>query len=297
LQVFDGYPLAELADCIDWTPFFHTWELSGSYPKILDDAIVGVHARNLFDDAKAMLKIVVEQDWLIARAVVGFFPANRIGDDIVLYTDDTRSEVLTTLHHLRQQHIKPPGQPNYALSDFIAPTGITDYIGGFAVSTGQGIEQYLDRFAGQHDDYSSIMLKALADRFAEAFAEVMHKRVRREFWGYGADEQFSNEQLINEEYRGIRPAPGYPACPDHTEKSTLFSLLNPLENAGISLTESFAMYPASSVSGWYFAHPASKYFNVGKLNQDQIEDYAKRKGMSLKEAERWLGPVLAYEPA
>ena len=296
IQVFDRYPLAELAECIDWTPFFHTWELAGSYPKILHDEIVGEHARNLLNDAQAMLKIIVEQDWLQARAVVGFFPANRVDDDIVLYTDDSRNEVLTTLHHLRQQHIKPPGQPNYCLSDFVGPVGVADYIGSFAVSAGQGIEPYLDRFAEQHDDYSSIMLKALADRLAEAFAEIMHKRVRREFWGYATDEQFSNEQLINEEYRGIRPAPGYPAGPDHTEKATLFSLLNPLENAGISLTESFAMYPASSVSGWYFSHPAAKYFNVGKLNQDQLEDYAKRKGMSVKEAERWLGPVLAYEP-
>jgi len=296
LQVFDRYPLAELAECIDWSPFFHTWELAGSYPKILNDEIVGEHAHNLLNDAQAMLKIIVEQNWLQARAVVGFFPANRVGDDIVLYTDDSRGEVLTTLRHLRQQHIKPPGQPNYCLSDFIGPAGVADYIGGFAVTAGQGIEQYLDRFAEQHDDYSSIMLKALADRLAEAFAEVLHKRVRREFWGYAPDEQFSNEQLIGEEYRGIRPAPGYPACPDHTEKTALFELLNPLDNAGISLTESFAMYPASSVSGWYFSHPASKYFNVGKLNQDQLEDYAKRKGMSVKEAEKWLGPVLAYDP-
>jgi len=296
LRVFDGYPLAELAECIDWSPFFHTWELAGSYPKILDDEVVGEHARNLLNDAQAMLKIIVEQDWLQARAVVGFFPANRVGDDIVLHTDDSRKEVLTTLHHLRQQNIKPPGQPNYCLSDFVGPLGIDDYLGGFAVTAGVGIEQHLDKFAAQHDDYSSIMLKALADRLAEAFAEVLHKRVRREFWGYAPDEHFSNEQLINEEYRGIRPAPGYPACPDHTEKAALFDLLNPLENAGIALTESFAMYPASSVSGWYFSHPASKYFNVGKINQDQLEDYAKRKGMGVKEAERWLGPVLAYEP-
>jgi len=296
LRVFDGYPLAELAECIDWSPFFHTWELAGSYPKILDDEVVGEHARNLLNDAQAMLKIIVEQDWLQARAVVGFFPANRVGDDIVLHTDDSRKEVLTTLHHLRQQNIKPPGQPNYCLSDFVGPLGIDDYLGGFAVTAGVGIEQHLDKFAAQHDDYSSIMLKALADRLAEAFAEVLHKRVRREFWGYAPDEHFSNEQLINEEYRGIRPAPGYPACPDHTEKTALFDLLNPLENAGIALTESFAMYPASSVSGWYFSHPASKYFNVGKINQDQLEDYAKRKGMGVKEAERWLGPVLAYEP-
>jgi 5-methyltetrahydrofolate--homocysteine methyltransferase len=296
LEVFDGYPLADIAEHIDWSPFFHTWELAGSYPKILDDEVVGEEARKLFDDARAMLKIIVEHNWLKARAVAGFFPANRVGDDIVLYTDESRREVLATLHHLRQQHIKPPGQPNYCLSDFVAPAGVEDYVGGFAVTAGLGIEAHLDRFAAQHDDYSSIMLKALADRLAEAFAELLHRRVRREFWGYAPDEQFSNAQLIAEEYRGIRPAPGYPACPDHTEKAALFELLSPLENAGISLTESFAMYPASSVSGWYFSHPASKYFNVGKLNQDQVEDYAKRKGMSLKEAERWLGPVLAYEP-
>ncbi len=295
IKVFDGYPLAELAECIDWTPFFHTWELNGSYPKILDDAKVGEHARNLLDDAKKMLKKIVEENWLQPRAVIGFFAANRVGDDIVLYTDDSRNEVLTTLHHLRQQQVKPPGQPNYCLSDFVGPVGVADYVGGFAVTAGQGIEEHLARFAKDHDDYSSIMLKALADRLAEAFAEVLHRRVRQEFWGYVPDETLSPEQLIHEEYRGIRPAPGYPACPDHTEKAALFSLLNPLDNAGISLTESFAMYPASSVSGWYFSHPASKYFNVGKLNRDQVDDYAKRKGMSVKEAEKWLGPVLAYE--
>jgi len=294
--VFDGYPLAEIAEHIDWSPFFHTWELAGSYPKILNDAVVGEEARKLFEDAQAMLNIIVEHNWLKARAVVGFYPANRAGDDIVLHTDETRTEVLTTLHHLRQQHIKPPGQPNYCLSDFVAPQGVADYVGAFAVTAGLGIEQYLDKFAAEHDDYSSILLKALADRLAEAFAELMHQKVRREFWGYAPDENFSNEQLIAEEYRGIRPAPGYPACPDHTEKAVLFDLLNPLENAGISLTESFAMYPASSVSGWYFSHPASKYYNVGKINQDQLEDYAERKGMGKKEAERWLGPVLAYEP-
>ncbi|MDD5036665.1 MAG: methionine synthase [Methylococcaceae bacterium] len=296
VQVFDRYPLAEIAECIDWSPFFQTWELAGSYPKILEDEVVGEHARQLFEDAKALLKLVVEQDWLQARAVVGFFPAQSQGDDIVLYTDDSRSEVLTTLHHLRQQHIKPPGQPNYCLSDFIAPSGVSDYIGAFAVTAGVGIEPHLERFAAEHDDYSSIMLKALADRLAEAFAERLHKRVRQEFWGYAPNEHFSNEQLIAEEYRGIRPAPGYPACPDHTEKSALFGLLQAECNAGIQLTESFAMYPASSVSGWYFSHPAAKYFNVGKLNRDQVEDYAARKGMTVKETERWLGPVLAYEP-
>jgi len=297
LQVFDRYPLAEIAECIDWSPFFQTWELAGSYPKILDDEIVGEHARNLFQDARAMLELIVEQGWLRARGVVGFFPAQAQGDDIVLYTDDSRKEVLTTLHHLRQQLIKPPGQPNYCLSDFVAPVGSCrpDYVGGFAVTAGVGIEQHLERFAAQHDDYSIIMLKALADRLAEAFAESLHARVRREFWGYAPNEHLSNEQLIAEEYRGIRPAPGYPACPDHTEKSTLFDLIKPERNAGITLTESFAMYPASSVSGWYLSHPSAKYFNVGKINRDQLEDYAARKGMCLSDAERWLGPNLAYE--
>jgi 5-methyltetrahydrofolate--homocysteine methyltransferase len=297
IRVFDRYPLAKIAECIDWSPFFQTWELAGTYPKILEDEIVGEHARNLFRDAQGMLKLIVEQGWLQARAVFGFFPANSRGDDIELYTDDSRMEVLTILHHLRQQHVKPPGQPNYCLSDFIAPgaSGRPDYIGAFAVSAGQGIESHLERFAAEHDDYSAIMLKALADRLAEAFAEHLHQRVRREFWGYSPEEHFTNEQLIAEEYRGIRPAPGYPACPDHTEKAALFDLIEPEQNAGISLTESFAMYPASSVSGWYLAHPASKYFNVGKIGRDQLEDYAVRKDMSMKDAERWLGPSLGYE--
>ncbi|QSA97948.1 methionine synthase [Methylococcus sp. EFPC2] len=298
VRAFERYPLAEIAEFIDWSPFFHTWELAGSYPKILDDEIVGEHARNLFHDAQAMLKLLVEEEWLQANAVIGFFPAQARGDDIVLYTDETRSEELNTLHHLRQQHIKPPGQPNYCLADYVAPadSGRADYVGGFAVTAGIGIEQHLERFAAQHDDYSSILLKALADRLAEAFAELMHKRVRREFWGYAADEHLANEQLIAEEYRGIRPAPGYPACPEHTEKSTLFRLLDAETHTGIQLTESMAMYPASSVSGWYFAHPAARYFNVGKINRDQVEDYAARKGMAVKDAERWLGPNLAYEP-
>ena len=297
IRVFDGYPLEELAEYIDWTPFFHSWELAGSYPKILDDAIVGEQARTLFRDAQAMLKTLVEQNWLTARAVIGFFAAGRIGDDLVLYTDDSRTEVLATLHHLRQQAVKQPGQPNYCLSDFVAPAegGMADYVGGFAVTAGHGIEAHLDRFAAQHDDYSAILLKALADRLAEAFAECLHKRVRREFWGYAADEGLSQEQLIKEDYRGIRPAPGYPACPDHTEKAALFRLLEAEANTGMFLTESFAMHPAASVSGWYFSHPAARYFNVGKLGRDQIEDYARRKGMELREAERWLAPVLAYE--
>jgi len=298
IRIFDHYPLREIVPYIDWSPFFHTWELAGSYPKILDDEVVGEHARTLFKDAKAMLETLVEEEWLTARAVVGFFPANTSGDDIVLYADEARKETLTILHHLRQQAAKPPGQPNYCLSDFVAPaeSGVPDYIGGFAVTAGHGIEKQLDRFAASHDDYSSIMLKALADRLAEAFAELMHRRVRCEFWGYAPDEQFSNEQLIAEAYRGIRPAPGYPACPDHTEKAALFELLAAERNTGIRLTESFAMYPASSVSGWYLAHPAAKYFNVGKIGRDQVEDYAKRKGMTVRETERWLASILAYEP-
>jgi 5-methyltetrahydrofolate--homocysteine methyltransferase len=298
VQVFDRYPLAELVPFIDWSPFFQTWELAGSYPKILDDAVVGEQARTLLKDAKAMLERLVAEEWLTARAAIGFFPANRRGDDLVLYTDDSRTEPTAVLHHLRQQAVKPPGQPNYALSDFVAPadSGAADYLGAFAVTAGIGIEQHLDAFAAQHDDYSSIMLKALADRLAEAFAECLHQRVRREFWGYAPEEHFSNAQLIAEEYRGIRPAPGYPACPDHTEKATLFRLLDAEANTDIRLTESYAMYPASSVSGWYFAHPAARYFNVGKLGRDQVEDYARRKGLELAAAERWLAPSLAYEP-
>jgi 5-methyltetrahydrofolate--homocysteine methyltransferase len=298
VRVFDRYPLRELIPYIDWSPFFHTWELAGSYPKILDDEVVGEQARILFRDAQAMLATVVEQEWLTARAVVGFFPAQRSGDDIVLYTDDSRTETLTVLHHLRQQAVKPPGQPNYGLSDFVAPvdSGVADYIGAFAVTAGHDIERQLDAFAARHDDYSSILLKALADRLAEAFAERLHQRVRREFWGYAPDEHFSNEQLVAEEYRGIRPAPGYPACPDHTEKTALFELLDAEANTGIRLTESFAMYPASSVSGWYLSHPAARYFNVGKIGRDQVEDYARRKDMTVRDAERWLAPVLAYEP-
>ncbi|MGI9211328.1 MAG: methionine synthase [Methylococcaceae bacterium] len=298
-RIFDGYPLAEIAEFIDWTPFFHTWELAGHYPEILNDAVVGEQARTLYEDARTMLAHLIEHNWLTARAVVGFFPAVSRGDDIVLYRDDTRSEVLTVLHHLRQQAEKPPGQPNYCLSDFIAPeaSGVADYLGGFAVSTGQGIETHLEAFAREHDDYRSILLKALADRLAEAFAELMHQKVRKTFWAYVPDETLTNPQLIAEEYRGIRPAPGYPACPDHTEKAALFEYLDAEAATGISLTESFAMYPASSVSGWYFSHPAARYFNVGRINRDQLADYAERKGRSTSDMERWLGSILAYEPS
>jgi 5-methyltetrahydrofolate--homocysteine methyltransferase len=283
LKVFDGYSLNDIAKYIDWTPFFKTWELAGSYPKILKDPLVGEHARQLFDDAQSMLKQIIDGDWLHARAVFGLFPANQVNDDdIELYTDASRGTVLTTLHHLRQQNQKPPGRPNQCLADFVAPksTGINDYLGAFAVTTGLGIDAHVARFEADHDDYHAIMLKALADRLAEAFAELLHERVRKEFWGYADGEKLSNDALINEEYRGIRPAPGYPACPDHTEKALLWQLIDPVTHAGIELTESFAMWPAAAVSGWYFSHPEARYFGVGKINRDQVEDYARRKGMS-----------------
>ena len=290
LKVINDFPLATLAKYIDWTPFFQTWEMAGSYPKILNDQVVGVEARKLFNDAQAMLKLIIDEQWLSARAVIGFFPANSDGDDVVVYTDESRSQKRETLHHLRQQNVKAPGRPNYCLSDFIAPidSGKADYIGGFAVTTGIGIEEKLQQFEQDHDDYSSIMLKALADRLAEAFAEYMHEAVRKDYWGYAEDEAHDAEQLINEAYQGIRPAPGYPACPDHTEKAKLFELLNVTENTSIELTESFAMYPASAVSGWYFSHPQSQYFNVGKIDKDQLQDYARRKGIAEEVAERWL---------
>jgi 5-methyltetrahydrofolate--homocysteine methyltransferase len=297
LKTFDDYDLLELANCIDWTPFFHTWELAGKYPKILDDQVVGEQARHLFADAQEMLHKIIDQQWLTARAVIGFFPANSFDDDILVFSDESREDVVTVLHHLRQQLAKPPQRPNWCLSDFIAPaeTDIRDYIGAFAVTAGIGIEEHVERFEAVHDDYSSIMLKALADRLAEAFAERMHQRVRKEFWAYAAEENLTNEQLITEAYQGIRPAPGYPACPDHTEKQTLWELLEPDRNAGISITESYAMMPASSVSGWYFSHPKSQYFGTGKIQRDQVEDYAERKKLEIQEVERWLAPVLGYE--
>ncbi len=296
IKVLERFPLETLAWYIDWTPFFQTWEMAGSYPKILDDEVVGVEARQLFEEAQVMLKKIINEEWLTARAVVGFFPANSDGDDVIVYTDDTRKTKLETLHHLRQQNIKAPGRPNYCLSDFIAPkaSGKADYIGAFAVTTGIGIEEKLQQFEQDHDDYSSIMLKALADRLAEAFAEYMHQVVRKNYWGYAEEESFEPEQLINEAYQGIRPAPGYPACPDHTEKGKLFDLLNVTENTSIELTESYAMYPASAVSGWYFSHPESQYFNVGKIDKDQLQDYAKRKNIADEVAERWLAAHLHH---
>ncbi len=295
-KVIDRFPLDTLVWYIDWTPFFHTWELAGKYPDIFEDRVVGVEARKLFEDAQTMLKKIINEEWLQARAVIGFYPANSDGDDIILYKDDSRLEKREILHHLRQQSVKAPGRPNYCLSDFIAPidSGKTDYLGGFAVTTGIGIEAKLEEFEKDHDDYSSIMLKALADRLAEAFAEYMHEAVRKDFWGYAKDEQYRNDELIAESYQGIRPAPGYPACPDHTEKSKLFELLNVTATTGIELTESYAMYPASAVSGWYFSHPEAQYFNVGKIDHDQLEDYAHRKGIAKEVAERWLSAHLHH---
>ena len=295
-KVIDNIPLGILVEYIDWTPFFQTWEMAGSYPKILDDIVVGTEARTLFDDANKMLKQIVDDEWLTVRATIGFFPAASNDDDVILFTDETRSNKRETLHHLRQQNMKAPGRPNYCLSDFIAPadSGKHDYIGAFAVTTGIGIEIKLEEFERDHDDYSSIMLKALADRLAEALAEYMHQVVRKDYWGYAEDETHDNNQLINESYQGIRPAPGYPACPDHTEKAKLFELLNATETTGIELTESFAMYPASAVSGWYFSHPESQYFNVGKIDMDQLQDYARRKGMAEEVAARWLAAHLHH---
>lgn len=296
LKTFDDYDFSKLVDRIDWTPFFSAWELHGKYPRILEDKVVGEEAKKLYDDAQVMLKKIIDEKWLTAKGVIGFFPANSVGDDIEIYTDESRSEVLTTLHHLRQQEQKKGSQPNYCLSDFIAPKGRQqDYIGGFAVTAGHNIDARVKEFEANHDDYQAIMLKVLADRFAEAFAEHMHERVRKEFWAYEPDEQLDNEALIKEKYRGIRPAPGYPACPDHTEKATLWDLLKPTENAGMTITESFAMLPTAAVSGWYFAHPDARYFSVTRIQKDQIEDYAKRKDMDLISTERWLASVLGYD--
>lgn len=298
VQTFDDYPLTDLVERIDWTPFFQAWELAGKYPRILNDEIVGEHATNLFHDARAMLTQIVDEKWLKARAVFGFFPANGIGDDdIEVYTDDSREHVLMTLRSLRQQTERPPGRPNAALADFIAPkeSGVKDYIGSFAVTAGIGIDEHVERFEADHDDYQSIMIKALADRLAEALAERLHELVRKDLWGYVADETLDNEALINEKYQGIRPAPGYPACPDHTEKGLLWQLLEPEKNVGMTITESFAMLPTAAVSGFYFAHPESRYFGLGKIDQDQVEDYALRKGWTMDVAERWLGPALSYD--
>jgi 5-methyltetrahydrofolate--homocysteine methyltransferase len=291
-KVIDNFPLEELLPYIDWTPFFHTWELRGSYPKIFDDKVIGDEAKKLFEDAQVLLNKIVEEKLLTAKAVIGFWPANTVGDDIKLKADGQT----VTIHTLRQQAEKVAGDPYYALSDFIAPqdSGKADYFGGFALTAGIGCDEMVAEFELNHDDYNSIMAKALADRLAEAFAEKLHQLVRTEYWGYAADENLSNQDLIKEQYAGIRPAPGYPACPDHTEKETLFNLLDVEDRIGLKLTESFAMYPTAAVSGFYFAHPQSRYFGLGKISKDQVEEYAERKEMSLEDTERWLGPNLAY---
>jgi len=297
-KVFEDYPISELRNYIDWSPFFRTWMLTGKHPDILDDDEVGEQAQSLFDDAQELLDRIVEEDLLKAKAVIGFYPANAYGNDIKLFEDENQSNEKAEFHFLRQQTKKRSGQPNSCLSDYIAPeeTGITDYIGFFAVTAGIGIEPIIEEYKKANDDYNVILVKAVADRLAEAFAERMHERVRKEFWGYSDEENFSNEELIAESYSGIRPAPGYPACPDHTEKRILFDLLNVEKNAEIELTESFAMYPASSVSGIYFSHPQSRYFRVGNIGEDQVTDYTKRKLLTKEEVEKWLSPNLDYDP-
>ncbi len=295
-RVFDNYNLAELANYIDWTPFFQTWELAGPFPAILEDEKVGKAARDLYADAQKMLKKIIDEKWLTARAVIGFWPANSADDDILVFGDKARKFPIETLHTLRQQMAREQGRANLALADFIAPTGADDYIGGFVVTAGIGEEKHLQAFRDAKDDYSAILLSALADRLAEAFAERMHEKVRKDYWGYAADENFTNDDLIKETYTGIRPAPGYPAQPEHSEKATLFKLLDAEHKIGVKLTESYAMWPGSSVSGFYYAHPESRYFGVGKIERDQVEDYARRKGWSKEEAERWLAPLLNYNP-
>jgi len=291
IKVFDDYPLDEIAQYIDWTPFFISWEMKGSYPKIFHDKERGEEARKLFDDAQSMLQKIISEKWLTAKAVIGIFPARCSGDDILVY-DPGQKNLLTTFHTIRQQSQKSAAQKNIALSDFIGNEN--DFIGTFALSTGFGIEKWIEKFEKDHDDYSSIMLKALADRLAEAFAELMHQKVRTTYWGYAKDENLTKEEVIKEKYQGIRPAPGYPAQPDHTEKRSLWKLLDVEKNTGIELTESLAMYPTAAVSGLYFAHPDAHYFSVGKIQRDQVEDYAHRKNMPVEEVEKWLGSVLAY---
>ncbi len=294
IQVFKDIEIALLRKYIDWTPFFSTWMLKGKYPRIFSDQVIGDEAKKLFDDAQIMLDRIEKENWLISNAVCGIFEANSVGDDVEVYEN---GKLLETFHFLRQQGKKGSGIPNISLADFVMPksSGKKDFLGAFAVTAGIGIETLIKRFEKDHDDYSSIMIKSLADRLAEACAEYIHEKIRKEIWGYAPDEGLENESLIAEKYRGIRPAPGYPACPDHTEKRLLFDLLEVEKNTGISLTESFAMYPASSVSGFYFGRPESKYFGLGKIGKDQVDDYAKRKGIELGEMERWLAPNLNYD--
>jgi 5-methyltetrahydrofolate--homocysteine methyltransferase len=298
VTVLRDYPLAELRDYIDWQPFFNAWEMKGRFPDILNNPASGETARKLYDDAQEMLDRIEAEGWLRANAVLGLFPANAVGDDVEVYTDGSRTEVLTTLCHLRQQGEHRDGVPHRALSDYVAPreTGLADHVGAFAVTAGIGSQEKVAQFKAELDDYSAILLESLADRLAEAFAERLHERVRTEFWGYAPDEQLDNQELLKERYDGIRPAPGYPACPDHTEKAKLWELLDVEENTGIRLTESMAMWPGAAVSGWYFSHPQSQYFVVGRIAKDQVEDYAARAKMTLADAERWLSPNLAYDP-
>ena len=293
-KILLNYPLDKLISYIDWTPFFQTWELHGKYPQILSDEVVGIEATKLFNDAQVMLRKIVDEKWLEARAVVGLYPANSVGDDIEIYSDDSRLKVLNVQHSLRQQTEKVAGASSMSLADFIAPkeSGLKDYIGAFVVTTGIGLDARVAEFESEHDDYNSILLKALGDRLAEAFAEHLHEVVRTDFWGYAPQEKLSNDELIKEKYQGIRPAPGYPACPDHTEKEGLFKLLDATQATGVSLTESLAMLPTSSVSGWYFAHPQAKYFGLGKITEEQVEDIARRNGRSYDEMSRWLGSVI-----
>jgi len=298
VTVLQKYPLETIRNYIDWTPFFLTWELKGKYPAILSNQKYGKEAKKLYDDANKLLDEIISRKLLVANGVFGLFSANSVGyDDIEIYTDDSRKGVRRVLHTLRSQTPKSEGLPNLALADFIAPkeSGKPDYIGAFAVTAGIGIEKLIEKYEKEHDDYNSIMTKALADRLAEAFAEYLHELVRKKYWAYSPEEEFTNSDLVKESYQGIRPAPGYPAQPDHTEKQIIFDLLNVERNAGIILTETLAMYPAASVSGLYFAHPESKYFDVGKIGKDQVLDYHRRKGMSLEEVEKWLGPILNYD--
>ena len=298
VRVLKDFPLETLRDFIDWSPFFHTWGLKGIYPRIFDHESHGAQARQLFSEGNALLDLIIEKKLITARGVYGLFPASAVGDDVELYTDSARGNGLERFHFLRQQANREGSEPCRSLADFVAPkeTGLPDHIGAFAVTTGLGLKELCERFRAENDDYNAIMAEALADRLAEAFAECLHKRVREE-WGYGCGEGLSNTDLIQEKYRGIRPAAGYPACPDHTEKGPLWRLLDVQANTGMLITESFAMWPGSSVSGLYFAHPESRYFSLGKIDRDQVADYSARKEMSTAEVERWLGPNLNYDPA
>jgi len=299
VHVLKAYDLAALADVIDWTPFFASWELHGKFPKILDDEVVGSEAKKLYADAQAMLRKMITENWVEARAVFGLFPANSVNDDdIAVYADESREKTLMTWHTLRQQMKKPEGRANLCLADFVAPkaSGLKDYLGAFVVTAGIGEDERAKAFEAAHDDYSAILFKSLCDRLAEAFAEHLHLRVRREFWGYASEEALANDDLIGEKYQGIRPAPGYPACPEHSEKAPLFEVLDATAQIGVMLTENYAMWPGAAVSGFYLSHPDSQYFAVAKLEKDQVEDYARRKGWDLATAERWLAPNLGYQP-